>query len=197
MYLQNVLQGLILSATVASAFNPYVPKGTNGAMRAGGSQDWSGWKPVKEALEERGAEPFVPVSQHYGDVKALGSSKWTPVVPRNGKSATPSLKMKKLVRSNTGLHPEIRHIQQANTITRKYRRRGIGGPEIDGSLAIRNAVESIEKRGLLVKRQDDAIVRSKEPSTPDSLAVHQDGHDFCMYSHNFLFDPTSSNERLL
>ena len=77
---------------------------------------------------------------------------------------------------DNGLHPEIRAVQHANAVTKKYRKRGIPGPDIDRELAIRNVLNSLQRRGL-TKRQTYDILKSNEPTTPDSMAVHQDGED--------------------
>lgn len=64
-------------------------------------------------------------------------------------------------------------------MTKKYRKRGVPGPEIDAEAAIRNVLKSLEKRGVVKRANNFEILKSKVPDTPNSLAVHQDGSDYC------------------
>lgn len=93
------------------------------------------------------------------------------------------------------MHPEIRSIRAANKVTEKFRRRGIAGPSVDGDMAIRQVERSLERRGLLWKRQSSGIVVTESgratrtggiipaetPKTPDSMGVGQDGTDVCEF----------------
>ena len=79
---------------------------------------------------------------------------------------------------NDGLHPQVRAVQHANAVTRRYRKRGIPGPVVNEELAIRDVVSSLEKRDLEKRQNDFEIDRSKDPGSPGAMAVHQDGLDY-------------------
>lgn len=85
-------------------------------------------------------------------------------------------------RQDIGLHPEIRSIQHANAVTKRFRKRDISGQSFDGAQAIRDVVASLEKRGLMKRQNKFDITRSTDPVTPDSMAIHQDGNDYGEYS---------------
>lgn len=171
MYIKYVVHGLILSATVASAFNPYhkpvvsVPKvGSVG----GTAQNVKEWKPLKAP---RDATSFQPVEEKPVDLEQM--------------KPLSEMRIKKVPRADNDLHPQIRAVQHANSITKKFRKRGIPGPDIDRKLAIRNVISSLEKRNLksLKRRVNNFdILRSDTPTTPDSMAVDQDGSDFSYFS---------------
>jgi len=165
MYVKYAVHGLILSATVASAFNPYhkpdvsVPK----VGSVGGSH--KEWKSVKAP---RNAEPFQPVREKPVELDQMKPLK--------------EMHVKRIPRADNGLHPQIRAVQHANSITKKYRKRGAPGPYVDGELAIRNVAASLKKRGLDKRQNNFEILESEDPDTTNTLPVHQDGNDFAYFS---------------
>ncbi|KAF8475037.1 aspartic peptidase domain-containing protein [Kalaharituber pfeilii] len=166
MYFKHAIHGLALSTAIVSAFNPYhVP--TPNKLPSGRIKevDRHEWKPLKVP---RDAKPFQPVG-HSVDIQ-----KFHPVK---------EMKIKKIPRSGE-LEPEIEAIVHANAVTKKYRKRGVNVPDFDSEEALHNALANLERRGVKKwKRQNSFdFLRSNEPKTPDSLAVHQDGHDFSYFS---------------
>ncbi|KAF8431037.1 aspartic peptidase domain-containing protein [Terfezia claveryi] len=168
MYIKYVVHGLVLSATVASAFNPYnkpvssVPKvGSVGET----AQNVKQWKPLKAP---RDAISFQPVEEKPVDFEQM--------------KPLSEMHIKKVPRADNALHPQIQAVQHANAVTKKFRKRGIPGPDIDRKLAIRNVISSLEKRNLKRGLNNFEILRSDTPTTADSMAVDQDGSDFSYFS---------------
>ncbi|KAF8418591.1 aspartic peptidase domain-containing protein [Tirmania nivea] len=168
MYIKYAVHGLVLSATVASAFYPYhrpvvsVPK--VGSVR-GATQNLKEWKPLKAP---RDAKPFQPVEEKPVDLEQM--------------KPLSEMYIKRVPIADNGLHPQIQAVQHANAITRKFRKRGVPGPDIDRELAIRNVVSSLEKRDLKKRANNFEILKSNTLPTDDSMAVHQDGGDFAYFS---------------
>ncbi|KAL7275974.1 hypothetical protein RUND412_001043 [Rhizina undulata] len=145
------------------------------------------------------ASAFVPHSR-----PTTSASEFTPISPGGSQGKRDveefhSLTLKRATYPDDGLHPEIRNVQAANRATKKYRRRGIPGPDIDGALAIRNVHGSLQRRGLLRSRQmatydiatgssnsqsqtQEGVVPAQTPATPDSVGIDQDGNDFSYFS---------------
>jgi len=166
MHLNHAFHGLVLSATAVSAFFPYVPPTPVSAPKAGGvGKDHKEWKPINVP---RHAAPFQPVP-----VKPVEVDKMTPVK---------ELHIKRMPRPNDYLHPQVRAVQHANAITKRFRKRGIPGPEIDGKAAIQNVIASLKKRDLKKRLNNFDYLRSEDPGKHGSMAVDQDGSDFSYFS---------------
>lgn len=87
MIFQNVFYNLVLSATVASAFNLYkptikAPLAAGGQGVDGGQEVESEWKLLKP-VAPREAKPFRPVGGHIG--ADIESTTWQPVHPKEMK----------------------------------------------------------------------------------------------------------------
>lgn len=166
MYIKHAVHGLILSATVASAFYPYhkpdvsVPK-----VGSVGETNPKEWRPLKVP---RDAKPFQPVVEKPGNLEQMKPVK--------------EMHIKRIPRADNGVHPQIRAVQHANAVSKKFRKRGIPGPDVDRELAIRNVISSLEKRELKKRQNTFEFLRSDKPTTRDSMAVDQDGNDFSYFS---------------
>ncbi|KAI9829752.1 MAG: hypothetical protein M1819_005989 [Sarea resinae] len=80
-------------------------------------------------------------------------------------------------------HPHIRNIRAVNRVTRRYRRRGFAGPEIDEREAIAAVERSLKTRATPVKRTNTYhIVSAATPTSTDSMAVDEDGTDYSYFS---------------
>lgn len=107
-----------------------------------------------------------------------------------------SLKLRRRPDFDNGLHPEIRSIQAANRVTERFRRRGLEGPSVDGEKVVQQLEQSLERRGLLPKRESSGgpdtesrrasatagIIPAETPRTPDSMGVGQDGTDVSYFA---------------
>lgn len=178
MYIKYVVYGLVLSATVASAFNPYHKPAVSApkvGSVGGTTQNLKEWKPLKAP---RDAEPFQPVEEKPVDLEQM--------------RPLSEMHIKRVPTADNGLHPQVRAVQHANAVTKKFRKRGIPGPDTDRGLAIRNVISSLEKRGLEKRLNNFDILKSDPPTTADSMAVDQDGSDFSYFSE-VLFGPRNKS----
>lgn len=71
MFLHNVVYGLVLSAVVTSAFNPYYKAPPPKVAEVGGSEKVHEWKSLKDFKVPRDAQPFRPVVKGPVDVESL------------------------------------------------------------------------------------------------------------------------------
>ncbi|KAI9785747.1 MAG: hypothetical protein M1839_008764 [Geoglossum umbratile] len=107
---------------------------------------------------------------------------WLGAQADHGDSGGPPTLSIKRAAPKDDIHPHIRNVQEANHITRKYRSRGIPGPDVDGREALARAEQSIQQ-GTPVKRANAfPIVSAVQPTFTNSMAVNQDGTDFSYFS---------------
>ncbi|KZF25698.1 acid protease [Xylona heveae TC161] len=90
---------------------------------------------------------------------------------------TPVLKISRPLPSDD-LHPFIRNVKEVNHLIKKYRSRGLPGPDFDEAETLASVKRTIERRGTPVKRAPSyTIATGAQPTETDSMALEQDGND--------------------
>ncbi|KAI9654743.1 MAG: hypothetical protein M1829_000879 [Trizodia sp. TS-e1964] len=155
MYLPCCFLQLLLLASCALAFYPYS-------------------LPQPKASSDSDPAANVKRSPLYIWHNEQFDAKDSPVVPTLG--------IRKLL-PKSNVHPISQTIHEANHITRKYRARGIPGPEVDEERAFTNSQRGIKQRASSIKGSNGfEIVLSKPPAQANSAAINQDGVDFSYFS---------------